>query len=125
MTTHETTDEKLQVQDSSRPAEETRLRDLALKQIERRRRFEMRAVSYTAASIVLVVVWAISEYHNAGGWPSDGFSQSSGSSHGWNIWIIYPLLGLGLALAIDAFNTFRRQPISESEIRREMDRMAG
>jgi 2TM domain len=98
---------------------------LALKQIERRRRFEMRAVSYTAASIVLVVVWAISEYHNAGGWPSDGFSQSSGSSHVWNIWIIYPLLGLGLALAIDAFNTFRRQPISESEIRREMDRMAG
>jgi len=42
-----------------------------------------------------------------------------------NIWIIYPVLSLGLILAIDAWNTFRRKPISETEIRREMDRMTG
>ena len=68
-------------------------------------------------------MWAISEYHNAGGWPSDGFSQSSGIAHVRNIWIIYPVLGLGLILALEAWNTYGRKPVSESEVRREMDRL--
>jgi protein-S-isoprenylcysteine O-methyltransferase Ste14 len=101
------------------------LRHVAIEQIERKRRFQMRAVLYAAASIVAVVVWAISEYNNAGGWPSHGFSQSSGSPHLWNIWIVYPVLALGLALAIDAWNTYGRRKVSESEIRREIDRIAG
>jgi hypothetical protein len=107
------------------PAVDEQLRQAAIEQIERRRRFQMRAVLYVAATIVVVVVWAISEYNNAGGWPSDGFSQSSGSRHVWNIWIIYPVLSLGLALVIDAWNTYGRRKISESEIRREIDRLAG
>lgn len=85
----------------------------------------MRTFSYAAASVVLAVIWAISEYNNAGGWPTDGFSQSSSIPHVWNIWIIYPIIGLGLALAIDAWNTYGKKPISESEIRREMDRLTG
>jgi len=100
-------------------------RQAAIAQIERKRRFLTRAVLYAAAAIVVGTAWAISEYNNAGGWPSDGFSQSSGGSHVWNIWIIYPVLGLGLALAIDAWNTYGRAQISESEIRREIDRLAG
>jgi hypothetical protein len=69
------------------------------------------------------VIWAISEYHNAGGWPTKGFSQSSSIPHEWNIWIIYPVLGLGFILAIEAWNTFARKPITESEIQREIDRL--
>jgi protein-S-isoprenylcysteine O-methyltransferase Ste14 len=107
------------------PADEQQVRELAIKQIERKRRFRMRAFSCATASILLVIVWAISEYNNAGGWPTDGFSQSSGIPHVWNIWIIYPLLGLGLILAIDAWHTYGRKPISESEIRHEMDRLSG
>jgi hypothetical protein len=42
-----------------------------------------------------------------------------------NIWIIYPVLGLGLILGIDAWSTFGREPITEREIRREMDRLTG
>lgn len=107
------------------PAVDEQLRRTAIEQIERKRRFQRRAVLYVAAIIVVGVVWAITEYNNAGGWTSDGFIQSSGSPHVWNIWIIYPILGLGLALAIDAWNTYGRKQISESEIRREMDRIAG
>jgi protein-S-isoprenylcysteine O-methyltransferase Ste14 len=124
----QTTNEKPAVIDSSVVAGregEQRARELAIKQIERKRRLRMRAASCAAASIVLVIIWAISEYNNAGGWPTDGFSQSSSIPHVWNIWIIYPLLGLGLILGIDAWNTYGRKPIAESEIQREMDRLTG
>ena len=61
------------------------------------------------------------------GWLADKrvFSQSSSIPHEWNIWIIYPVLGLGLIFGIDAWNTFGRKPITEREIRREMDRLSG
>jgi protein-S-isoprenylcysteine O-methyltransferase Ste14 len=105
--------------------DERQVRQLAVRQLERKRRFRMHAVSYAVVSILLMIIWAISEYNNAGGWPANGFSQSSSIPHVWNIWIIYPLLGLGVVAAIDAWNTFGKKAISESEIRREMDRLTG
>jgi protein-S-isoprenylcysteine O-methyltransferase Ste14 len=104
---------------------EDKLRAMAVKQIERRRAFHVRALIAAAVAVLLVVIWAVSEYNNAGGWPTNGFSQSSSIPHEWNIWIIYPLLGLGLVTAIDAVFTYRRRPITEAEIRREIDRLAG
>ena len=113
----------VEMQDST--GREDSVRELAIKQIERKRRFEMRAFAAAVLSAFLVVVWAVSEYNNAGGWPTNGFSNSSSIPHVWNDWIIYPLIGIGLCVAIDAWNTYRRKPISESEIRREMDRLTG
>ncbi len=101
------------------------VRELAVKQIERKRRFEMRAFAAAVLGAFLVVVWAVSEYNNAGGWPTNGFSNSSSIPHVWNDWIVYPLIGIGLCVAIDAWNTYRRKPITEAEIRREMDRLTG
>jgi hypothetical protein len=99
------------------------VRELAIQQVKRKRAFQRLAVGFAAASVFLIVIWAVSEYNNAGGWPTDGFSQSSSIPHVWNIWIIYPLLGMGLILAIDAWFTFRHRPISEREIQREIDRL--
>src|ERR1700757_4610500 len=73
-------------------------RQQAIKQIERKRRFWASTVAAAVGMIVLVVIWATSEYHNAGGWPVDGFSQSSGIHDVWNYWIVYPIVGLGLLL---------------------------
>ena len=101
------------------------VRDLAVRQIERKRRFEMRAFAAAVLSVFLVVVWAVSEYNNAGGWPTNGFSNSSSIPHVWNDWIIYPLIAIGLCVAIDAWNTYRRKPITEAEIKHEMDRLTG
>ena len=106
-------------------ADEQQVRELAVKQIERKRRFQMRAFGVAIVGVFLVVVWAIGEYHNAGGWPTSGFSQSSGIHHVWNSWIVYPVVALAVGVAIDAWNTYRRMPVSESEIRREMDRLTG
>jgi hypothetical protein len=51
--------------------------------------------------VALVVIWATSECHNAGGWPVNGFSQSSGIHDAWNYGIIYPL-GAGVLLTARA-----------------------
>ncbi len=105
--------------------DEEQLRKLAVEQIERKRRFYTRTFGAGAVAVLLVIIWAITEYHNANGWPTNGFSQSSGIYHEWNSWIIYPIIGLSLFVAIDWLQTHRRRPITEDEIRREMDRLHG
>jgi hypothetical protein len=100
-------------------------RQQAIKQIERKRRFWGSTVVAAIGMIILVAIWAISEYHNAGGWPTDGFSQSSGIPNVWNYWIVYPLGAWVLLTAASAWFVFRHKPISESAIRREMERQAG
>ena len=67
-------------------------REQAIKQIERKRRYWIRAAISTVGLLVLAAIWATTEYHNAGGWPTQGFSQSSGIHYVWNIWIIYPAI---------------------------------
>ena len=106
-------------------ADEKLTRQQAIRQIERRRRFWIRATMGTLLMFVLAVIWAFSEYHNAGGWPTSGFSQSSGISHVWNYWIIYPAIVWVVLTAGDALWVFGRKPISESEIQREIDRQGG
>lgn len=101
------------------------IRELAVEQIERKRHFHTRAFNAAVVSVVLVIGWAVSEYNNAHGWPTNGFSQSSGIHHVWNYWIIYPLILIAAWMIVDAWNAFRRQPISESEVRREMERITG
>ena len=105
--------------------DEAQARGMAIAHIQRRRRFQGRAVAYGAICTLLTAIWAVTEYSNAGGWPTSGFSQSSSIPHTWNVWIIYPVLGLVLVLAIDGWNTFGRRPISETEIQREVDRIRG
>ena len=75
--------------------------------------------------IILIVIWAATEYHNAGGWPTHGFSQSSGVHDTWNFWIVYPVGAWLLIVAIDAWSVFGRKPITEGEIQREIKRQAG
>jgi 2TM domain len=109
---------------ASSPGEDAeQVRKLAIEQIERKRRFHMRAFGAVAVAVLLVIIWAITEYHNAGGWPTSGFSQSSSIPHEWNSWIVYPIIGLSFFVAIDWWQTYRQSPITEDEIRREMDRL--
>ena len=97
----------------------------AIKEIGRRRRFRIEIVSSAIGMAILVVIWAIAEYHNAGGWPAHGFSQSSGIHDVWNYWIVYPIIGLTLLLAGRGWSVYGQKPISEREIKRELERQAG
>jgi hypothetical protein len=99
-------------------------RQEAIRQIERRRRFWFRATAGTVGMLVLAAIWAIAEYHNAGGWPTSGFSQGSGIPGVWNYWIIYPAIVWVLATAADAWWVFGHKPVSEDQIQHEMERQA-
>ena len=57
----------------------------------RRRRFKVSTAVSGLGMIILVAIWAMTEYHNAGDWPVRGFSQSSGIHDVWNFWIVYPV----------------------------------
>jgi hypothetical protein len=100
-------------------------RQQAIKQIERRRRFHIELVLSTLAMVLLVVIWAASEYHNAGGWPTQGFSQSSSIHDVWNYWIVYPLGAIVLFLGARAWFVYGHKPLSEDEITQEMERQSG
>jgi hypothetical protein len=99
-------------------------REQAIKQIERRRRYWIRTAISTAGMLVLAVIWAISEYHNAGGWPTHGFSQSSSIHDVWNIWIIYPAIAWAFFTVAFGLDVYLRKPIPESKIQREIERQA-
>ena len=121
--THDTFDVTHADSDPNAPATGGQLaRQQAIKQIERKRRFWGGTIVAGAGMILLVVIWATSEYDNAGGWPADGFSQSSGIHDVWNYWIVYPLGAWVLLTAASAWFVFGHKPISESEIRREIER---
>jgi hypothetical protein len=99
-------------------------REQAIKQIERRRRYWIGTAISTIGMLLLAVIWAITEYHNAGGWPTQGFSQSSGVHNVWNIWIIYPAIAWAFLTAAFGLDVYLRKPISEGKIQREIERQA-
>jgi hypothetical protein len=84
-------------------ASEQLARQQAIQQIERRRRFWIGAAMSTLLMVILVFIWAMTEYHNAGGWPTQGFSDSSSTPNVWNDWIIYPAIAWVLYLAAQAW----------------------
>ena len=111
--------------DSGAPANgELTARQQAIKQIERRRHFRIGAITSGIAMAFLVLIWTLSEYHNAGGWPTQGFSQSSGIHNVWNYWIVYPVGAWVLILSAHAWSVLGHKPVSEREIQSEIDRQA-
>ena len=98
------------------------LRAQAVRQVERVRAFKLHLVASFLGMLVLTAIWAISEYHNAGGWPHD-FSQSSGAGNVWNDWIIWPWIAWAFIMSVRAYAVFARRPASETEIQREMERI--
>ncbi|MGO9783486.1 MAG: hypothetical protein ACLPKE_13780 [Streptosporangiaceae bacterium] len=97
-------------------------REQAIKQIERKRRYWISTAISFVGLLIVAAIWAIAEYHNAGGWPTQGFSQSSGVRNVWNIWIIYPAIAWVFLEVAGGLGVYLRRPVSESQIKREMER---
>jgi hypothetical protein len=83
---------------------DTTPREAAVKRLKARRDFRTHAGIYVIVNALLVVIWA-----------------ASGAGYFWPIW---PIAGWGVGLALNAWAVYFERPISEEEIRREMERSA-
>jgi hypothetical protein len=102
-------------------AEQRRLRARALDRIRRRRNFITHLFAYVLGSLVVSIIWATTEYANAGGWPT-GF-RTGRENHDWDPWLMYPLAAGAVALVVHAWIAFGRRPPTEREVDGEIKRM--
>jgi hypothetical protein len=74
----------------------------ALDRVKAKRDFKSHLAAYIIINAMLVVIWA-----------------ASGGGYFWPIW---PLLGWGVGVAFNWWAAYLQRPISEDDIRREMER---
>jgi hypothetical protein len=101
--------------------QERELRARALDRIRHRRNFLTHVFATLIGSLLVSIVWATTEYSNAGGWPT-GF-RTGRQNHDWDPWIVYPLSAGAIALAVHAWIAFGRRPPSEGHVAAEIRRM--
>ena len=81
---------------------ETERRTAAIKRLKDKRDFRNHVAAYVIVNSMLVVIWALS---------SGGY-----------FWPIWPIVGWGIGLAFNAWAVYFQRPITEDDIRREMER---
>ena len=80
------------------------LRERAIKRLKKRRDFFGHLLVYVLVNGFLVVIWAVTDIH--------GF-----------FWPIFPIVGWGIAVVLNAWDAFRNDEFDEAQIRREMQRL--
>lgn len=79
------------------------LRERALKRLKKRRDFFAHLLVYALVNGFIVVIWAVT---------SRGF-----------FWPIFPIVGWGIGVVMNAWDVWRGEEFSERAIAREVDRM--
>ena len=87
------------------PPTDDALREAAVTRLRKKRDFATHVQIYLLVNSFLVVIWAVTS--------------------GDYFWPIFPIAGWGIGLAANAWDVYGRKPISEGEIRQEMDRLRG
>jgi hypothetical protein len=80
-------------------------REAAIRRLKAKRGFTVHAAVFVIVNILLVAIWA-----------------TSGGGYFWPIW---PFLGWGIGLAFHGWSVYFQGPISEDDIRREMEKGGG
>jgi hypothetical protein len=79
-------------------------REQAIKRLKKRRDFHGHLLVYTLVNGALVAIWAVINVH--------GF-----------FWPIFPILGWGVGVVLNAWDVYRAENLSEEDIQKEMDRL--
>ncbi len=83
---------------------ETSLRDRAVKRLKKRRDFRGHLLVYTLVNAFLVLIWAMTS-------PNHFF------------WPIFPMVGWGIGVVMNAWDVYVAQDFTEEEVHREMRRL--
>jgi hypothetical protein len=86
-------------------ASEDERRERAMGRIKAKRDVTRVAITFALVGLVLVMIWFFTTRDS-----EDAF-----------FWPIFPILGMGLALAAQRRNAFHRKPVTDDAPRREMD----
>ena len=103
------------------PEDET-LRTLAVRHLERVRKFKLYLAVYVLSMLVLTPVWVITQYETADGWPKH-LSSRSRYPGDWDPWIIWVGLIGAVLVAISAYRAYVDRPDTEADIEREIERL--
>jgi hypothetical protein len=82
------------------------LRERAIKRLKKRRDFYGHVLVYVLVNAFLVTIWALTDVH--------GF-----------FWPVFPIVGWGIAVVLNAWDAYRNDEFDEEEIRHEMERLLG
>jgi hypothetical protein len=80
------------------------LRERAIKRLRKKRDFAGHLLVYFLVNAFLVAIWAVTNVH--------GF-----------FWPIFPLVGWGIGVVMNAWDVFRNEEFGEEQIRREVERL--
>jgi len=105
-----------------RSREDDALRKLALRHLERVRKFKLYLFAYVLSMLVLTPVWIVTQYETADGWP-EHLSSRSRYPGDWDPWIIWVALIGAFVVAIAAFRAYFDRADTEGEIEREIERL--
>lgn len=90
------------IDETTRP-DEAAARELALKRLKKRADFRGHLLVYTLVNAVLIAIWAVTSPHAF-------------------FWPIFPILGWGVAVILNAWDVYRSDSFSEEKIQREIER---
>jgi len=79
------------------------MRDRAVKRLKKRRDFAGHLLIYTMVNTFIVVIWALT---------SSGF-----------FWPIFPIVGWGIGVVMNAWDVWRGEEFSDDQIAREIERL--
>lgn len=102
-------------------ADESALRFMALRQVERVRAFKLHLAAFVVVTILTAGVWALTEYQNADGWPER--LNDNGAPGSWNPWILWVVLAWSLIVAVHGLVTYFRRATTQAELEREVARL--
>lgn len=80
------------------------LRERAIKRLKKRRDFSGHLLVYVLVNAFLVVIWAMTD--------PDGF-----------FWPVFPIMGWGIGVVLNAWDVYRNDEFDEEQIRREIERL--
>jgi hypothetical protein len=80
------------------------LRERAIKRLKKRRDFSGHLLVYVLVNAFLVVIWAMTD--------PDGF-----------FWPVFPIVGWGIGVVLNAWDVYRNDEFDEEQIRREIERL--
>ena len=85
-------------------ARDTDLRERAIKQLKKRRDFHGHLLVYTLVNAFLVVIWAV-------------------PSPGGFFWPIFPIVGWGIGVIMNAWDVYFAEDFSEEDIDKEIEHL--